>query len=122
MNFAPHSATRIILALFEQAMFLQIKGSKTDTFRLRTTIRISATNDNLCPVSAMMSYLRLSPLSPDLFHQTNGDFLTQHSIVNLLQVALPDINDINSHSFRIGGASAALTSGASDSVIRILGR
>ena len=54
--------------------------------------------------------------------RSNGTFLTRRQLVVLLNLALPHIPDINTHSFRIGGASAALSSGASDSMIRSLGR
>ena len=43
-------------------------------------------------------------------------------MVAFLRIALPGAININTHSFRIGGASAALSAGASDALIRIMGR
>ena len=111
---------------FNQAnsiMLLRIKGSKTDPFREETTIRLAATYNNLCPVAAVIAYLSLSKNSQGpLFIRSDGRFLTRKAIVCLLHLALPGVTHINSHSFRIGGASAALTAGAPDSLIRTLGR
>ena len=52
----------------------------------------------------------------------NGDFLTRQYLAAFLDLALPGIPGINTHSFRIGGASAALTAGLLDALIRIMGR
>ena len=104
---------------------LRIKASKTDPFRAGTTIRIAASFDSLCPVGAIRNYLELTqhydPKGP-LFRLTEGKFLTRRLFIIFLQNALPLVRDINTHSFRIGGASAALSAGAPDSMIRILGR
>ena len=104
-------------------MFLRIKGSKTDPFRIGHIIRISSTSALLCPVTAMRSYLRSLPSDKlPLFRLDNGVFLTRRHIMLLLRQALPNIGNISTHSFRIGGASAALSAGASDALIKILGR
>jgi len=96
-----------------------IKQVKTDPL----TIRIAATFDDLCPIRSMQNYLGLSPhRSGPLFQFSNGKFLTRNDIHKVITAALPTVPNINTHSFRIGGASAALASGASDSTISILGR
>ena len=104
-------------------MCIRIKASKTDPFRVGTTVCIAVTNNNLCPVSATRLYLFFSPntVGP-LFRRHNGEFLTRHTIATFLRIAIPQVQHINAHIFRIGGASAALTAGASDSLIRTLGR
>jgi len=104
-------------------MSLRIKASKTDPFRHGATARIAATFDNLCPVGAMRNYLALRDShNGPLFKFHDGKFLTRKSIHALLSKSLPIESGLNTHSFRIGGASAALTAGASDSMIRIMGR
>ena len=104
-------------------MTLRIKASKTDPFRKGISIRISATNDSLCPVGVMRNYLALTPsYNGPLFQCSDGRFLTRNLILGILSTVFPNIADISTHSFRIGGASSALAAGASDSMIRILGR
>ena len=104
-------------------MTIRIKGSKTDPFRRGVSVRIAATFDTICPVGAMRNFLALRGLKDGpLFQFRDGKFLTRHKVYLLLEQSLPSVPDLNTHSFRIGGASAALTAGASDSMIRIMGR
>ena len=102
---------------------IHIKSSKTDPFRKGCVIRISRTFNNICPVICLVDYLNVHscPLGP-LFIFRNGEFLTRNHISSLLRSALPRIANINTHSFRIGGASAAASAGIEDSTIQILGK
>ena len=52
----------------------------------------------------------------------NGDFLTRRYLAALLRLALPNLSNVNTYSFRIGGASAAFSAEVSDTIIKILGR
>jgi len=80
----------------------------------------------------MRRYLSHRGCSPrPLFVFSDGTFLTHGYLVAFLRMVLPDIENINTHSFRIGGASAAMAAGASsaamaagasDALIRIMGR
>ena len=105
-------------------MYINIKSSKTDPFRTGCTIRLAAIpNHKLCPVTAMQQYLKFCTLQQGpLFLFNNGAFLTRKFVAAFLHLSLPGVPNINTHSFRIGGASAALSAGASDSLIRIMGR
>jgi len=105
-------------------MYIKIKASKTDPFRAGITIRLAAIrNHQLCPVRAMRTYLSFRSLQPGpLFVFSNGLYVTRRFVAAFLSLALPDVPNINTHSFRIGGASAALSAGASDALIRIMGR
>ena len=97
-------------------MSLRIKTSKTDPFRHDATVGIAATFDKLCPVGAMRNYLALHDSHNRLlFNFLDGKFLTRKNIHALLVISLPTESDLNTHSFRIGGASVALSAGASDS-------
>ena len=101
-----------------------IKASKTDPFRQGCHIRIAPSYTDFCPVLAIQHYLRIRPfrVSAPLFIFDNGTFLTRLDVSLLLQRSLPNSVNINTHSFRIGGASATASAGVSDSVIKILGR
>lgn len=104
-------------------MFILVKASKTDPYRVGLTLRIASVGGQLCPVAAMRAYLgvRAASYGP-LFILDNGDFLTRRYLSAFLKLALPGVENIDTHSFRIGGASAALTAGLSDALIKIMGR
>jgi len=105
-------------------LYLKIKASKTDPFHTGVIIRLTAINNHdLCSIQAMRRYLSHRGCSPrPLFVFSDGTFLTHGYLVAFLRMVLPDIENINTHSFRIGGASAAMAAGASDALIRIMGR
>ena len=50
--------------------------------------------------------------------QSNGDNLTHLYVAVFLTISLPDAVNINTHSFRIGGASTAASGGVPDSIIQ----
>ena len=104
-------------------MFIHIRASKTDPFRSGCTIRVAAINDLLCPVRLMTRYLSVHPIHHGpLFVLSDGQFLIRQDMVLLLRRCLPGVSNVNTHSFRIGGASTAASVGISDSHIQILGR
>ena len=104
-------------------MFITVKASKTDPFRSGCVIRIAAVEDPICPVKAMRAYLQIRSSTPGpLFQVSMGSFLIRQDIVLLLRRCLPRQIDLNTHSFRIGGASMAAAAGIPDSQIQILGR
>ena len=104
-------------------MFINLRGSKTDPFRQGTVIRLCKIQSALCPVHAASQFRKLHPTQQGPFLQfQNGSFLTRDRIASILQSAFPRENNINTHSFRIGGASAAASMGVQDTVIQILGR
>ena len=105
-------------------MYIKIKSSKTDPFRSGCVIRLAAIpGHKLCPVRAMKAFLSLRGMgSGPLFVFGNGKFLTRSYVVSFLQITLPGVPNICTHSFRIGGASAALSAGAPDAMIRVMGR
>ena len=104
-------------------MYVRIKASKTDPFRVGCTLRIAAISDPLCPVTRMRQYLSVHPThSGPLFVMSHHTFLIRADMVLFLRRGLPDVANINTHSFRIGGASTAACVGVPDSRIQILGR
>ena len=104
-------------------VLILIKSSKTDPFRRGTTVRIGSSGHHVCAVSAILAYLRVRVSSEGpLFVFHAGAFLTRAHVSAALQRVFPQRVDLNTHSFRIGGASAAAAAGCSDAQIRALGR
>lgn len=101
---------------------IYIKKSKTDPFRQGCTIKVWATYDYLCPVHTLHTYFSFfdQPNGP-LFQFSNGSLLTRNSFSDLIKQYSSQTN-LNTHSFRIGGASAAHAGGIPDSTIQALGR
>lgn len=103
-------------------LLIRIKVSKTNQSGLGTTIRLPSINSIFCPVAAMRSFLSLRGFVPGpLFMFANNLFLTRNMLSQFLRRVFNNI-DINTHSFRIGGASCAAAAGISNSTIQILGR
>ena len=104
-------------------MTVHICASKTDPFRAGVYVRVGATGDNVCPVASMVRYRAAHPLQQGLlFIFSCTHFLTRQDMVTMLSRCLPGTPGINTHSFRIGGASAAASAGIPNSTIQILGR
>ena len=103
-------------------MTVSIKVSKTDVFRAGCRIHIGSTNNMLCPVNAMRLYLasRTIEVGP-LYYFSDNSFLTRGRMASFLTQCLRNIN-LNTHSFRIGGATALAASGVPAATIRVVGR
>lgn len=102
---------------------INLKCSKTDPFRLGCKIRLAKIGGFLCPYRAIQNYLvfRGTKLGP-WFTFSDGKFVTRKFVSSFLTISLPNNININTHSFRIGGASAAASCGIPDSTIKIIGR
>ncbi len=106
---------------------VKIKASKTDPFRHGISIHIGKTNNSLCPVSALLSYLSIRGNHPGLlFHFKDSTLLTKPKFTamfrDLLRQAGIDAPSYAGHSFRIGAATTAASRGVEDSLIQTLGR
>lgn len=108
-------------------LFLNLKKSKTDPFRRGVRLTVGSTQNELCPVSAMLAYLALrGPGDGPLFRWQDGSPLTQSKLVVAIRDVLTRANlpskDFAGHSFRIGAATTAASMGVEDSLIQTLGR
>ena len=106
---------------------LMLRHSKSDIFDVGVTIHLGRTGDLLCPVSALHAYLARRPPTPGpLFLLESGQPLSKQRLIstvhNTLGLARVDVGRFNSHSFRIGAATAAAQAGLPDSTIQQLGR
>ena len=110
-----------------QCMAVHLKQSKTDPFGAGLTLYLGCTNNNLCPVAAMLAYLAVRPTSPGpLFMFNDGSTLSRDKLILSLRQVLSatdlDTSRFSGHSFRIGAATTAARAGLQDSFIQTLGR
>ena len=110
-----------------QILTLHLRRSKTDPFGRGTHIHLGRTQTDLCPVSAMLSYLAIRPsTSGPLFIFKDGSPLTKPKLICHLRNAISQLGlntaGYSGHSFRIGAASTTARIGISDSNIQLLGR
>ena len=100
-----------------------IKSSKTDPFRIGCAVRVGSTGLFSCPVMALYNFISVHPsMAGPLFTFQDGTYLTRAYVSRLIGDSLPQLPHANTHSFRIGGATAAASAGIANSTIQILGR
>ena len=104
-----------------------IKQSKTDPFRKGVDIFVGRTGTDLCPVGALLDYLRVRGAAQGaLFVFSDGRLLTRQRFVERVRDALQragvDQSKYCGHSFRIGAATTAAAKGVEDCIIKTLGR
>ena len=110
-----------------QMVRIHLKTSKTDQLGAGSDIIIGRTDSNLCPVSAILSYISLRGTRPGpFFIDSTARPLTKARFVAALRgilarVGLPE-HHFAGHSFRIGAATSAALAGVEDSTIQTLGR
>ena len=109
-----------------QTMKVHLKCSKMDPFKEGTDIFLACTNDKLCPVAAMLSWLVLRDKEDGpLFQFQLGAPFTRSFFVSCLKGALTsaniDLSGFSGYSFRIGAATTAVKVGLPDSTIKQLG-
>ena len=106
---------------------VHLKTSKTDRQCVGVTVTVGKTDDELCPVSAVLAYLAKRGASQGpLFTTSEGLPLTKSRFVLQFREALTqigiDASKYTGHSFRIGAATTAAEQGIEDSTIQLLGR
>ena len=104
-----------------------LKRSKCDQFGRGVDVFIGRTGDELCPVTAVLSFIaRRGPKPGSFFLLQDGSPLTKGYFVGQVQKALTragiQSSNYTGHSFRSGAATAAANAGVEDSVIQMLGR
>ena len=102
--------------------YITIKASKTDPFRETSVVRVGVSGADLCPVSALVGYLRIRRSGGPLFLFQDGRYLTRQHVSVVLRGALGPEAGVNTHSFRIGGASALAAANVPAYQIQIIGR
>ena len=108
-------------------LVVNMKASKTDPFRQGVRIHLGRTYSELCPVTAILTYMvRRGTSDGPFFRFEDGRHLTRDRFVTAVRTALA-ASGINpphyaGHSFRIGAATTAANCGLQDSLIKTLGR
>ena len=106
---------------------VRLKRSKNDPFAVGTRVCIGATNQSVCPVTALLGYLAIRPKrSGPLFIFQDGSTLSRERLVSSLRQVLSDVGvstaQYSGHSFRIGAATTAAKLGVPDSLIKKMSR
>ena len=104
---------------------IRLKRSKTDQEGRGATLIMGRSENDLCPVEALMQYLRRrGTRQGPLFQWKNGSPLTRMQFVTEVRRALSEAGlpaqNYAGHSFRIGAATTAATLGVEDSTIQTL--
>ena len=104
-----------------------LKCSKTDPFREGASIFIPRTRDDLCPVAALLAWLKWRGNSPGpLFRFASGKNLTCDLFVKhlweVIQASEIDPTGFSGHSFCSGAATTAANLRVSDAHIKLMGR
>ena len=110
-----------------QILTIHLRHSKTDQFGAGHYIHLSRTQDTLCPVTSVLSYMAIRPNTTDrLFVFQDGSVLTRSKLTSRLREAVASIGlkpeGYSGHSFRIGAASTAAALGLNDTLIQRAGR
>ena len=84
---------------------VRLKKSKTDVFRQGTLIHIGRTDDDLCPVAALLSWMVTRGNRPGpLFYFASGKPLSRFTFAREFRQALSEVgvspNGYSGHSFR----------------------
>ena len=106
---------------------VRLKESKTDPFRKGIDVFVGRTEDDLCPVAAVLKYMVKRKKGPGPFFRfCNGQPLTRPRLVIEVKRALTragvNSDHYSGHSFRSGAATAAAERGVEDATIKMLGR
>ena len=101
--------------------------SKCDQLGKGVDVVVGRTDTPICPVSAILAYIRHRQDIPGAFFVTAGQTpATKAWFVNQIREVLASVgilqDDYAGHSFRIGAATTAALAGVEDSTIQALGR
>ena len=106
-----------------------LRKAKADPFGKGVEVFLGKTNQRLCPVTALLSYLSIRPHTSDdtpLFVSQDDVPLTKEAFVKKVKAALSraGINQqaYSGHSFRIGAATTAAAHNIPAHTIKMLGR
>lgn len=106
---------------------IHLRQSKCDQFGRGADVVMGRTDDNICPVDAVLTYLKHRDDCPGPFFvlqdksPASKEWFVQRLRAILAAVGLPQ-SSYAGHSFRIGAATTAALAGLEDSIIQKMGR
>ena len=109
-------------------MKITIRFSKTDQTGKSTAIILQGdANSNICPVTAMREFINARGCHEGpIFCHFGKSFLSRYQFNKVLEMSMKlvdaSIINVNSHSFRIGGATNAICKGISYEKVKEMGR
>ena len=110
---------------------LHLKTSKTDPFRRGVVVNLFRTGHSICPVTAVLNYLKTIPCQIKRKQQSfflTGQMqpLTRQFFLEQLQTVLGYLGlnhcRFSGHSFRAGAATSCSAAGIEDHLIQTMGR
>ena len=112
------------LTFNQSGVDILLRGSKTDPFKVGSTVRLVKNFSPLCPVTALHKYLSCTKsANGPLFAFQDGRYLTRRTFTAILnQVKPAHIPSMSTHSFRIGAATTAAAAGHPRWLIQAMGR
>ena len=106
-----------------RGMVIRIRQSKTDVFGLGARVNIGFGQEPICPVKAMHEFIRArGQASGPVYIFQDQSYLTRIQVRQLIVQAIPEVQNLNTHSFRIGGATALAQAGIPEYTIQLVGR
>ena len=113
-------------ALARSMLKVHLKRSKCDQFGKGVDVIVGHTGSPMCPVEAVLEYIRIGQGIPGPFfirakQPVTNSWLVQQVRHVLQSLGLPQ-EDYARHSFRIGAAISAALAGIEDSTIQALSR
>ena len=105
-----------------QVIRVRIKASKTDPFRVGTDIFMGRTDNDLCPVAAVLAFMALRGPGPFFCFSDGKPLRLVAKLKDGIQAAGVNCAAYSGHSFRSGAATTAACQGIGDATIRMLGR
>ena len=80
----------------EEQVCIDIKASKTDPFRVDSTIRLAKIEGDMCPVKSLKEYVKVRGIKGGpFFFLKHEHYVTRKYVVAFLQMALPRVKNIN---------------------------
>lgn len=116
------------IVIKDETLTITVRFSKTDQTGKSSSIVVNGQKGNpLCPVEAVKKFVKRRGTEPGpLFLHYNGSFLSRFQFNKILLMALsiadPKQANIQTHSFRIGGATNAMAKGVPYEKIQEMGR
>ena len=104
-----------------------LRQSKCDQFGAGADVVVGVTGQDICPVAAVVEYLRIRGTRPGpFFVDATGATVVKPWFIQRLRAILGALgipaHQYAGHSFRIGAATSAAAAGIPDSTIQLLGR